>query len=183
MLTIHSLRSKVTRADAMERFAGGSIAGLLRRLRAGPLRSVADVYLPYRLYQVEVRNGKRSQTSWFALEAVRGLLDLYQFDGLPDAAELVAVETRNCPGPAIDDFAALQLLQDKLRRIIFQLGFFRVRNLEFRPTLISSELHIPYWVGFYGRGQAVQLRVLDAVRQKIEGAKARALLENWLVSS
>jgi len=41
-------------------------------------------------------------------------------------------------------------------------------------------LHVPYWVGFVGRGEAASLVVMDAVRRQIEGVKARRLIGEWL---
>jgi hypothetical protein len=42
-------------------------------------------------------------------------------------------------------------------------------------------LHVPYWLGFYGNA-AARCRVLNAVRRRIEGAKASALFESWLAA-
>ena len=179
MVTIHSLKPNVNRAEAIEKLRGG-IAGLVRWVQSGALRSVADVHVPYRLYQVEISNAASRQTSWFALDAVSGSLDLYQFDRMPDEAELVQVETRNRPEPVLEDGQALRLLEDKLRRVIFHTGFFRIRGLRIRAELVSLDLHIPYWIGFFGSGESVRLRVIDAVRRRFEGAKARAFFESWL---
>jgi hypothetical protein len=41
---------------------------------------------------------------------------------------------------------------------------------------------MPYWLGFYGADGALRCRVLDAVRRRMEGAKARALFEHWLAA-
>lgn len=182
MAAVRSLKPNVSREEAIARFSPRGLAGTLRNLRQGPLRSVADVYVPFRLYQVEIANRSARQTSWFALDAVNGLLDLYQFEHLPEEAELVQVETRNRPAPRLDDAEAERLLGDKLRRIIFQMGFFRIRNLSFRPQLVPLDLHVPYWVGCYGARETVRLRVMDAVRRRIEGAKARAFFHSWLAS-
>ena len=182
MFTLQSLKPNVSCVEAVDLFASGGVAGFVRRLGIGPLQSVADVYLPYRLYWVEILNGARPYTGWFALEAVSGLLDLYQFDHLPDAKELMELRTRNRLQPALEEEVALRLLKDKLRRIVFRLGFFRVRNLEIRAEPVLSDLYIPYWVGFYGRGTSARLRVLDAVRRQFEGGKARALLASWLLN-
>jgi hypothetical protein len=42
-------------------------------------------------------------------------------------------------------------------------------------------LHVPYWLGFYGNA-ALRCRVLNAVRRRMEGAKASALFESWLAA-
>jgi len=47
---------------------------------------------------------------------------------------------------------------------------------------VGLELHVPYWIGFFGHGERAHVVVLDAVRRRLEGAKARALFEEWLGS-
>ena len=163
----------------MERFRGG-LWKLAPLLGAGALRSVADAYLPFHVYEVEVTSAARPSVSWFAVDAVSGTLDPYAFDGPPGVDELDVVETRNRPEPAIGEAEAAARLEEKLRRIVYQTGFFRVRRLSFRATRVPLDLHVPYWLGFYGHGRVVRLRVLDAVRCRFEGGKARALFEGWL---
>jgi hypothetical protein len=176
---ILSLRPSVTREQAIAQLRGGAL-GRLFGLAA--LRSVADVYVPFRLYRVEVRSGARPWTAWFAVDSVTGGLDPYQFDRPPGEAELLHVQTRNRPEPALAEAEALQLLQDKLRRVVFQTGFFKVRDLRFDLERVALDLHVPYWLGFYGAADAVRLRVLDGVRRRLEGGKARALFEGWLAA-
>jgi len=178
---IHSLRPNVTREEAIEKFRGG-VAGLLHRLGAGALRSVAEVYLPFQLYEVEIVNGPRRERSWLALDAVNGSLDLYRFERPPVGADLVAVETRNRPPAALGEDRASALREHKLRRQVFQAGFFRVRGLRFQAERIPLDLHVPYWIGFYAAGSGIRLRVLDAVRRRFEGAKVRTLVEAWLAT-
>jgi hypothetical protein len=180
--TIRSLRPNVTEAEAVQRFRGG-LGALLPWVGGGRLRSLAAVYLPFQLYQVEIAHGPRRQTSWFALDAVSGALDLYRFEQPPGGDALVEVETRNRPEPRLAEAIALSLLEEKLRRAVFQAGFFRVRDLSFRVERSPLALHVPYWVGFYGRPELRRLRVMDAVRRRFEGGKARALFEDWLAGA
>lgn len=182
MATIRSLRPSVTEAEAVARFRGG-LGALLPWLGGGSLRSLAAVYVPFRLYEVEIADGRRRQTSWFALDAVSGALDLYVFERAPGGDELVDVEARNRPEPRLDEARSLSLLEDKLRRVVFHTGFFRVRDLRFRAERSPLDLHVPYWVGFYGSGVVRRLRVMDAARRRFEGGKARALFEDWLLAS
>jgi hypothetical protein len=91
------------------------------------------------------------------------------------------VESANALPPLIDEGRSLLLLEDKVRRAVFQAGFFRVRGLEVRPRRLPEDVHIPYWLGFYGDGERARLRVMDAVRRQMEGAKARALFEDWIL--
>jgi hypothetical protein len=92
------------------------------------------------------------------------------------------VETRNRPEPALDEAAGRRRLEDMLRRLVFQSGFFRVRDLDFSLERVPPDLHVPYWIGLYGTTGVRRLRVLDAVRRRFEGGKARALFEGWLTA-
>jgi hypothetical protein len=172
------LRANVTQAEAVDAFRGG-VAALRWLPLARRLRSVALVYVPFRLYRFEIANGTRTSEAWLALDAVDGSLDPYRFEGPPDAA-LVEVETRNRVEARLDPERSATLLEDKLRRMVFQAGFFRVRELRFHAPGVPLDLHVPFWLGFYGRAAEARLRVLDAVRRRFEGAKARTLFEHWL---
>ncbi len=182
MVAIHTLKPNVSQAEAIEALRARGIAGLLRRLCIGPLSSVADVHVPFRLYEIHISNGGQRQTRWLALDRVKGMLDLYEFERIPDSSELIPVRTRNRPEPILEEERAGELLADKLRRLVFQTGFFRIRDLQIRLDPVPLELHVPYWIGFYGAGESVHLRVLDAVRGRFEGGKARAFFEAWLGS-
>ena len=179
--TIHALKPAVGREEAVELFRGCGIRSLLRRLGAGRLHSLADAYVPFSVYRVEIVNGLMRETHCFALDAVKGILDPYAFPRVPEPQEMVPVETRNRALPVLDPFWARELLTEKVRRMLFQRGFFRIRNLTIRAELISSDLHIPYWIGFYDAGGSVRLRVLDAVRGCFEGGKAQAFFHDWLI--
>ena len=40
------------------------------------------------------------------------------------------------------------MLRQKVLRVIFQQGFFKVRDLNLKLTAEPIELHVPYWLGF-----------------------------------
>jgi hypothetical protein len=172
---IRCLRANVTQAEALA--ALESRAGLLR----GRLRQVAAAYLPFRLYHVEVINRGSTKLALYAADAVTGALDLYEFSAAPADAELVTVTTRNAPSTRIEEPLALQLLESKVRRAIFQTGFFGVRDLQIRSRPANCEFHVPYWLGFFGNGERATLQAMDAVRRRFEGAKARAVFSDWLM--
>jgi len=65
-------------------------------------------------------------------------------------------------------------------RLLFTRGFFRIRNLAISVNPVPGEIHIPYWVGFRGRGSSANFAVIDAVRRQPEGARVRRMLEEWL---
>lgn len=172
---IRSLRPNVTQAQA-EHALGGR-AGPWR----GPLHRIAAAYLPFRLYEVAITNRGATRIRLFAADAVSGQLDLYEFPAAPLPGELLTVVTRNCPCERLLETQALALLEDKVRRAVFQGGFFGVRGLAIRPRPLHIELHVPYWLGFFGRTQRrATLEVMDAVRRQFEGAKARAVFGDWL---
>jgi hypothetical protein len=182
MPRIRSLRPNVTRDEAIEQFSSRGPLELLRQVAFGPVRSVAEFFIPFRLFQVEILNsGKRDQRV-LGLDAVTGTLDLYHFEQLPGSGDVVVVETRNCPLGLLDDARAMELVIAKVRRVLFTTGFFRMRNLEISAQPVAGELCIPYWVGFRGRGTQARFAVMDAVRRRIEGAKVRNLLQSWLTS-
>lgn len=180
MHSISSLRPNVTREEAVREFSSG-MAGLLNRAAAGPLRTVADAYLPFHVFRVEIRNGGKVEEHFFGLDAVTGALDLYEFTRPPEAAELVRIESRNCLPGSLHSVRAESILVDKVRRLLFSRGFFRIRELRIRVTQLS-EVHVPYWLGFRGRDERARMSVLDAVRRRPEGAKAREIFQTWLAA-
>jgi hypothetical protein len=179
MPRIRSLRPNVTREEALEQFTKG-IAGILGLL--GPVRSVADFYIPFSLFQVTISNAGKQETQILGLDSVSGSLDLYHFENIPDSSELLSLDTRNCPPARLDADRAREIVVDKVRRVLFQKGFFRMRDLQIEADPLPGELYVPYWVAFRGRGATAHISVLDAVRRKAEGAKVRQLLQTWLTA-
>lgn len=183
MPQIRSLKPNVTREDAMAQFSRGGVPGSLRTAAFGPLRSVAEFYIPFWLFQVEIANGSKLDQRVLGLDAVTGALDLYLFQHLPGPEVVVGLETRNCAQPLLDESQGQELVTAKVRRLLFTTGFFRIRNLRISAELVPGEICIPYWVGFRGRGASAHATVMDAVRRRIEGAKVRKILQEWLVSA
>ncbi len=85
MPRIRSLRPNVSRDAAVEEFSSGAFNSM-RALVFGPLRSVADFYIPFQLFQVEISNRGKIDQRVFGLDAVSGSLDLYHFEQLPGPA-------------------------------------------------------------------------------------------------
>jgi hypothetical protein len=181
MPRIRSLKPNVSREEAMEQFSSGMFY-FLRDTTFGPLRSVADFYIPFQLFQVEILNGGKRDLRIFGLDAVNGSLDLYHFEQLPGEREVVYLETRNCTEPLLCEAEAKKIVVAKVQRLLFSTGFFRVRSLQINAEPVVGEIYIPYWVGFRGRGIRARLSIIDAVRRKPEGAKVRQLLRTWLTS-
>ena len=165
--------------EALRDRAGGP----WRRAMGRPLRSVAEAFLPFRLYEVEVINRGEHIASLFAADAVSGSLDLYEFDHAPDLQELLTIKTRNCAAVCLSEAQSVAALESKVRRLVYQEGFFRVRGLRVDMRRLVSTFYVPYWLGFYGNGERAQLKVMDAVRRRFEGSKARAVFQDWLTAA
>ncbi len=177
--SMRALKPNVTQEEALRAFSGTGVSALYWRMRSGPLRRIADAYVPYFLYRVKYAG---APARLFAIDAVDGSLDLFEFPRIPDERELLALDGRNRLKATLAEDRATELLRDKVLRVIFQQGFFKLRDARLEITPVRGELHLPYWLGFYGRDGAVRCRVMDAVRRRMEGAKACAFFEHWLAA-
>jgi hypothetical protein len=183
MAPIRTLKPNVTREQAILQFSSTGIPRLFRNVAYGPLRSVAELYLPFRLFQVQIMNRGTTEERLIALDAISGTLDPFQFDHVPTDSETVSIVSRNCPSAHLEDAFIGELLIAKLRRLLYSRGFFRMRDLQITAMPLSQELHIPYWLGFRGPNGHARVAVIDAVRRRFEGAKMRRLVEAWLTSN
>lgn len=174
MPDIVSLKPNVSREQAIRQFDS-----IPSRVLFGPLRSIADVYIPFLLFDVEIRNGRTCERRTYGVDAVSGDLDAYGFARPPAVADLVSMTTRNCVPSRMEEEPAWRKLEEKLRRMLYRSGFFRIRQLEMKPSA-QGQVWVPYWVGFRGSEERATLTVLDAVRRRPEGAKIRTLLQQWL---
>jgi len=179
---IRSLRPNVSREEAIQAFTAPGPAAWYWKMRSGSLQRIADAYIPFRIYRVRYHMGGAPRCHFFALDAVDGSLDLFEFSKPPGEAETVAVSTRNHPPPLLSELRADELLRDKVLRLIFQQGFFKIRNVQLETEQLPGVLHLPYWLGFYGKPEDLRCRAMDAVRRRIEGARASALFEHWLAA-
>lgn len=180
--TIRSLRPNVSRDHAIGAFSSRGFANKLWQMRNGPLQRIADAYVPCWIFRVRYESSGAMQTRLFALDAVDGSLDLFEFPRLPGPQEFLFMETRNFLRPSLAGAHGEELLREKVLRVIFQQGFFKLRERGLDVVREPLELHFPYWLGFYGTRGAVRCRVMDAVRRRIEGAKATAFFEQWLAA-
>src|SRR5271170_6062347 len=128
--SIQTLKPNVSQDEALRKFASAGLGALYRRFRIGPLRRIAGVYVPFCLYRVRYQLGRTSQTRFFAMDAVDGSLDLFEFPGVPDNAQLVRLETRNVLRPDLSAKRAEELLAGKVQRVVFQQGFFKLREFK-----------------------------------------------------
>ena len=180
-VSLHTLKPNVTRQDAQRAFSVG-LSARAWRMRSGPLQRIAEAYVPYRGYRVNYNMAGVEQSRFFALDAVTGSLDLFEFPKAPEGDELLGVQTRNYLPSSLSSAEAENLLREKALRAIFLQGFFKLRGGKINVAREGPEFCIPYWLGFHGTANMVRCRVLDAVRHRIEGAKATALFEQWLAA-
>ena len=182
MTTIASIRTfkpNVTQQEALRAFTGG-LSAAFWRMRTGPLQRIADAYVPYWLYRVRYSVGSARPLRFFALDAVDGSLDLFEFPRVPEETQFLSVETRNFPRPALAESRAAELLREKVLRVIFLQGFFKLRDTSLEVQREPGEFYLPYWLAFYGSRNVFRCRVMDAVRRRVEGPKASAFFEQWL---
>ncbi|MBZ5552640.1 MAG: hypothetical protein LAO21_07975 [Acidobacteriia bacterium] len=175
MTTIHTLKPNVSREDAITHFSGP-----LTSLRFGRVHTVADIYIPFRLFRVHITNRSRTEARFLGLDAVEGSFDLYSFDSVPDRGSLITLDTRNCPPRGLDPDQAGVTVVERVRRLVFSRGFFKIRNLDIAAELVPLDFHVPYWVGFSGSPSHLRLTVMDAIRRRFEGAKVRNFVRDWL---
>ena len=180
--TIEVLKPNVSQEEALRTFSARGPTSLYWNARSGSLQRIADAYVPFWLYRVRYEMNRASEERLFALDAVNGSLDLFSFARVPSGDELEAVTTRNSLEAALPEAEGHRLVRDKVLRVIFQQGFFKLRSKQLEIQREPAQLYMPYWLGFYqGRGP-VRCRVLDAVRRRVEGAKASAFFEQWLAA-
>src|SRR5947207_12125107 len=120
---IRALKPNMTQEEAVRAFSGNGVSALYWRMRSGPLRRIADAYVPYFLYWVKCAG---APARFFAIDAVDGSLDLFEFPRIPLERELLALEGRNRLSATLTEERAAELLRDKVLRIIFQQGFFKI---------------------------------------------------------
>ncbi len=180
METIDILRPNVSLREARGLLNTDGIHGFFRYLRLGHFRWVAQVYVPFDLFSLEIFRSGMVEGGSIALDAVNGTLDPYSFEHAPTETDCVALETRNALPRLMMPQASLKNAEQHVRRLLYQRGFFRISNLEIKATRQPLGIYIPYWVGFYGCDAEVRLEVIDAVRRKVEGAKVKVLMQQWL---
>jgi hypothetical protein len=67
-------------------------------------------------------------------------------------------------------------------RLAFLNGIFKIRRYQFAAEPIA-DFHLPYWIGVFERGGAVELEAIDAVRGRLEGTKIREIAVEWFQRS
>lgn len=178
-----SLRLNVSESVALRRFGRPVWFPLAFGARRSSLRRVASVFVPFALYRVSYLSGRQKRERFIALDQVDGTLDLFEFPGAIGPDALTEAPSRNLLAPLLATESARALLLEKFLRTIFQQGFFQLGNSQLQIDLKLMDFYIPYWLGFYGEDGSLHCRVLDAVRNRMEGNKATRFFEDWLTGT
>lgn len=167
-------------ADALRKLGTADGLGLLRRWLSGSLCGIAEIYLPYRLYKVMLDDRRIQSVRYYAVDATTGTLDPYEFATAPGEDAWIELETRNFHPVRLGESETRKIIVEKVRRLLYSRGFFRLANPNITADLVTPEFYIPYWAGFYGGEQNLSATVLNAVRQTVEGSKMRRAVQTWL---
>src|SRR6202035_283533 len=156
--SIVALRRNVTQDDAVREFSSRGLSSMYWRMTAGRLQRIAEAYVPYQFYEVSYVMARAQQTRLFAMDVVDGSLDLFEFPQLPSRQQLVTMDTRNRVEPSLSAGAADELLREKALRVIFQQGFFKVRDASLSFCRKPDIVHLPYWLRLYADSENVRCR-------------------------
>jgi hypothetical protein len=178
---IRSLQSGLSCEMAFRRLAPAWPFGILRRWMTGKLLGVAAIYIPYRLYRVNVEHRCAHSIRFLAVDATTGKLDPYEFSEDPLQGSCIEVDSRNCLPIRLEEAETHALVLERVRRLLFSKGLF----LSGRPTIAAESVglgfYIPYWAGFFGEDNNVRVLILNAVRGTIEGKKIASIVKVWLL--
>ncbi|HEY6969199.1 MAG TPA: hypothetical protein VJA94_08345 [Candidatus Angelobacter sp.] len=165
----------------MRRFTTVGGLEIARRWLTGRFHGIADIYIPYRLYKVTLDDRRIRSVRFYAIDAAVGTLDPYEFARPPQPDSWLRVETGNFHPIRLNEDQTKKFVVEKVRRVLYSRGFFRLANPAISADLIEPEFYLPYWAGFYGDERDVRIIVLNAIRQRVEGSKVRRLVKNWLL--
>src|SRR5437899_4047649 len=118
---ITAFKPTVNREDAVRFFNSSGISKFIRDLQIGRLRSIADVYVPFRIYRVDIDRGATRDSKLIGIDAISGSLDPFVFESLPNSEQLGSVETRNRPEALLPEAEADKVLRLKDQRLVFQV--------------------------------------------------------------
>src|SRR5215471_15399801 len=113
-MTICSLQPRMSYQTALRKLSASGVLGPLRHWMTGPLRGVAGIYIPYRLYKITVDDRRLQSVRFYAVDAAAGTLDPYEFAGPPDAEDCVERETRNCHPVRLDERQTKKIVTEKV---------------------------------------------------------------------
>ena len=180
-MLIRSLQPAVEREVALRKLSPAGPSGILRRWTMGKFLGLSEIYIPYRLYRVNVEDRGVRSSRLLAVDAVSNTLDPFEFSEPPTQDRCRNIETRNHLPARLSEAETRASVIAKVRRLLFSAGFFRLAKPVLSAELLEPEFYVPYWAGFYGEEKSVRVVMLDAIRGTIEGGKATHSVRAWLL--
>lgn len=163
---------------ALKNFSSRGLGGWMRRSISGKLIGTAEIYIPYRLYKITIRDRQMSAARFLAVDAVSGIFDPIEIRNMGFDCQLV--ETRNFLPLQVAESDTQAIVLSRTRKVLFSSGVFRLREPEISVELVENGFHVGYWAGFYGNKKKMNVLVLDAMTQTIAGGKMTEHVKNWL---
>ena len=74
-MPICSLKPNVTHEEAISQFTAQGATRLIRALTAGPLRSVAELYLPFRIFRARIVNRGKLEERLVAIDTAPAIVN------------------------------------------------------------------------------------------------------------
>jgi hypothetical protein len=177
-MLIRTLKPVLERELALEKFSARGVSGLVRRCISGKLIGAAEIYIPYRLYKITVRDRIMSAVRFLAVDAACGIFDPIEIGNAPFDYHLI--ETRNFLPSEVAETDTQAIVLSKARTVLFSAGLFRLREPEISVELVENDFHIGYWAGFYGSKKNMNIMVVDAMTRTIAGGKVTECVKKWL---
>jgi hypothetical protein len=140
------------------------------------------VDVPYRLFEVQVRNAGRVERRWLAVDAVSGSLDPYAFAEPPPGGELQRGDGALALPESEEPERLRDAVSDRVRRQVYAEGFFALRGLAIEVEDTGRVLYLPYWVGVHRKAGRGWIEVLGGLRRGRDGARLRDLIVPWVAA-
>lgn len=182
-VTIDSLKPNVSLEEARRLMTTDGVGGMFRYLRLGKLRCVTQFYIPFDIFDLKIHRSGLVESGFIAVDAVNATLDPYAFEHPPQETDCITLDTRNTMPRLLTLAASQKNAEERVRRLLYQQGFFRISDLKIVASRRPYGFCVPYWVGFFGSEVQLRMAVMDAVRRRFEGAKVRTLLQQWFTGA
>jgi hypothetical protein len=175
---IRSLRPNVSRDEAIRTFTASGPAFLYWKLRSGSLQRIADAYVPFRIYLVNFSVRGVQRTHHFALDAVDGSFDLFEFAAPLGCRTDFRVHAKSS-GTRASRGSLREVLRDKSAPDLQQ--DLKSGNQAARRT--ASRRNSPALLArFLWHAGEPAMPCAGCGSPPYEGARASALFEQWLAA-
>lgn len=163
------------------REATSKLTGLWRELRRGRFVGAVEFYVPYRCFDVTIRNGRASDHLLIAIDSVNGRLDPWRVDRQTLNEECLLIDTQNVAEERLSEIHAMEVLDELTRRATYMKGFFKVRELGIEARSLET-IFMPYWVGIHERNDQASLDAINGLTGIREGPKLHEVVRDWFTA-